>query len=67
MFQSTKPLWQSRTLMAAGAGGLTVLAEALWNIQVSEAEVISAADNALALAAFAGTIWGRIKARRRLT
>ena len=62
----TKSYLQSRTILAASAGILATVVEGIWGLKLSQGELMGAADNAVALSAFAGTIWGRIQARRRL-
>ena len=63
----TKSFLKSRTLLAAGAGILATIVEGLWGLKVTQGELLTLADNAAALTAFAGTMWGRIQATRRLT
>ena len=62
----TKPILTSKTILAAFIGIVLVFAEGLYGFRLSDAATVNLVDNAFVLLAFAGTIWGRMTAKRRL-
>ncbi len=63
----SKPLWQSRTLIAACVGILAVFLEIFWGLEVEEDMISAFTDQLVILVAFAATIWGRVAATRMLS
>ena len=57
----------SKTIIAALVGIALVLLDAFYGLSFDEATAASLIDNLTLLVVFAGTIWGRLTAKKRLT